>query len=79
MINKEKIKKIILERMKENPNYLNEQAEAYDTEYALQKTFNIEFFPKDKIGTVKEIRDYLFELNEEFNKNTERLKGGKNG
>ena len=66
MINKEEIKKIIIRKMKDNPNYLNEQAEAYDTNYALQKTLNIEFFPEDKIDIVKEVRDYLFELKEEL-------------
>lgn len=67
MINKEKIKEIIMKGMKDNLDYLNEQAEAYDTEYALQKTLNIEFFPEDKIDVVREIRDYLFELKEELN------------
>ena len=57
---------MIMKGIKYNPNYLNEQAEAYDTEYALQKTLNIEFFPSDKIEVVKEIRDYLFELKEEI-------------
>ncbi len=66
MINKEEIKKIILKKMKENPDYLDEQAQAYDEEYALQQTFSIEFFPSAKIDAAKEVRDYLFELKEEF-------------
>ena len=66
MINKEEIKKIIFKKMKDNPNYLDEQIEAYDTEYALQKTLNIEFFPRDKLNIAREVRDYLFELKEEL-------------
>lgn len=65
MINKKRIKELILEKLKDNPNYLNEQAQAYDTEFALQKTLNIEFFPEDKLKDVEEIRDYLYELKEE--------------
>ena len=66
MINKKEVKRIIQEKLKDNPNYLNEQAEAYDTEFALQKTLMIEFFPQEKIDDVEELRDYLFELKEEL-------------
>ncbi len=62
MINKEEIKKILIKEIKNNPNYLNEQVKAYDTEFALQKTFMIKFFSEDKLKDVKEVRDYLFEL-----------------
>ena len=66
MINKKEVKKIIQEKLKDNPNYLDEQAEVYDTEFALQKTLMIEFFPEDKLKDVEELRDYLFELKEEL-------------
>jgi len=66
MLDKENVKKIILKKLKDNPNYLNEQAEAYDTEFALQKTLMIEFFPEEKLKDVEELRDYLYELKEEL-------------
>jgi len=62
MLDKRNVKRIIFEKMKHNPNYLNEQIEAYDTEYALQKTLSIEFFTEDKLELVYELRDYLIQL-----------------
>jgi len=62
MLDKKNVRKIILNKMRNNPNYLNEQIEAYDTEYALQKTLSIEFFPENKLKLVYELRDYLIEL-----------------
>ncbi len=62
MINKIEILKILFKKMKNNPNYLNEQLQAYDTELALQKTFMIKYFPEEQLKDVEELRNYLFEL-----------------
>ena len=61
-LDKANVKRIILQKLKENPNYLDEQIRAYDEEYALQKTLHIEFFPENKLKLVEELRDYLIEL-----------------
>jgi len=53
----------LIERMeKTNPNYLQEQIDAYDHEYAMQKAAGIMYFSEENLAKVPKILDLFEEI-----------------
>lgn len=58
--------KTLIERMEQsNPNYLNEQIEAYDHEQAMQRATGIQFFKEEDLPKIDNVIEMMMEIKRE--------------